>query len=133
MEEHLCKTCNNWFETNYPEYYKDTYGQWIHRQRDSRYDDGDFSCDEPTAKQKKQLVVESEFCVYTREHEEPATCTFYNQRQELAIITEPPKKVDTDDYDYQDVDRTFTTSERATSVRLDCRTKREGVPQINNN
>jgi len=138
MKEHLCKTCKNWFEIRIPRYYRNGSAALLGRLSDrtsgryARNTNDDFinSFDELTDEQRRDTVIKygRGFCVYTREEEKPVTCTFYNHRQELALTTEPPKKADTDDYDYQDVDRTFTTSERATSVRLDDRIRREGVP-----
>jgi len=55
------------------------------------------------------------FCIYTHERMDACECSFYNR---TPLLTEL-KGVNKDGY--QDIDRTYTPTERTMDTRIDCR------------
>ena len=90
----------------------------------------EWSEDEP--ENSDELMLHSEWCIYTRKNDFIPDCSFYQTKHEhetlLAKQPEVVQAVQVND-DYQDMDRTYMTNERALDQRLDCSTKQEGVLQ----
>ena len=136
----LCETCKNKFRQKVYRYEKKKhtfYGAEPWKSESNRTVDGwmdlkekEWSEDEP--ENSDELMLHSEWCIYTRKNDFIPDCSFYQTKHEhetlLAKQPEVVQAVQVND-DYQDMDRTYMTNERALDQRLDCSTKQEGVLQ----
>ena len=125
MKDRPCDTCKNNFVLKKLRYITNDCEEYPYREDHSN---GRSVCkDDVKNIDLNEIITYNEFCVYTREYENPVECSFCNNASDITKLAEKENVTCFDDDGFQDVNRTFTTSERATSVRFDCSVEQGGA------
>ena len=113
MKERKCISCKNNFVGKFHKYKKEKneWYEWAYWEKRWM-----IMHKEPT---NPSELYDDEYCIYTRDYEVYAECSFYN-RNPLFVELVQEKELEVDGNGYQDIDRTFTNTERTISTRIDC-------------